>query len=360
MNGRNTFADDLLRWYAQEARDLPWRRRSSPYSVLVSEFMLQQTQVATVIPYFTRWMGRFPDFESLAAADEEEVLRLWEGLGYYRRARSLHAIALLVAGPLGGALPDDYDSLLRLPGVGPYTAGALASLAFNRPEAALDGNVERLMTRLLDIAEIPGPALREDLRRRIAAAIPSGRARDFNQALMELGALVCLPRNPLCLSCPLKGHCLALARGTAAERPLRRLRPPVETVRALALLVTDGDRFLLLRHRDGERWQGLWEFPTFDGDEESVATDLQLDRTAWKKAGSVRHSFTRYRREISVFSLAVGLSLPLPGTEDREARWVAREELGDYPLSAGSRKIREGLIAPAEGESSVDGGRGKA
>ena len=350
MDSNPSFAPALLRWYGQVARDLPWRRDVSPYSVLVSEFMLQQTQVTTVIPYFLRWMERFPDFQTLAEADEEAVLRLWEGLGYYRRARSLGAIARIVIESYGGELPDDDEALLALPGVGPYTAGALASLAFNRPRAALDGNVERLLTRFFDIGTVLNSAAKEELRRRARGLIPSGRARDFNQALMELGALVCLPR-PFCPSCPLKGSCLALKRGTVAERPVKKARPPVQSLRALALLLAHGDHFLILRHRKGGRWQGLWEFPTFDGEPSPTAEAMGLDGTLWRPIGSVRHSYTRYRREISVFFVPLQERMIPPGEGDREALWPSREELKGYPLSAGSRKIRETLLPPvARGE----------
>ncbi len=347
---RHHLTKELLDWYAEKARDLPWRRFFSPYAVLVSEFMLQQTQVTTVIPFFMRWMERFPTFEALAEADEEEALRLWEGLGYYRRARSLLAVARTVAADFGGLLPDDEKSLLALPGIGPYTAGAILSLAFNRPAAALDGNVERVLTRLFDIGESPKlPAVRRRLRNEAERLIPPGKARDFNQALMELGTLICLPRNPSCLRCPWNEVCLARRRKTTSERPLKSPKAPQEKIDARTLLVIKKNRLLILRHDEGERWEGLWEFPTFEKDGAAAfAASLGLGEASWKKVGKVSHAFTRYKREITVYAFILDARRERPLPEGpflgRETLWVAPADLDRYPFSAGSRKIREKLI----------------
>jgi A/G-specific adenine glycosylase len=310
--------------------------------------MLQQTQVATVIPFFLRWMERFPDFASLAEADEEEVLRLWEGLGYYRRARSLRAIARRVMDDWGGNLPRDEETLLALPGVGPYTAGALLSLAFNVAVPALDGNVERVMTRLGDRDDpVDRPPAKRELHRQIEELIPTGRARDFNQALMELGALVCLPRRPLCPTCPWRDDCLALRRGTIEARPVKSPRPPQEKLRALTLLASREEAYLLVRHRRDERWAGLWEFPTVDDDGESLAVWLDAPRITWTKRGTVSHAFTRFRRTLTVFSCQVGRARDGESPfGSRQTLWVRPEELNDYPLSAGSRKARDRWLAP--------------
>lgn len=206
----------LLIWFAARRRDLPWRRTYDPYHVLVSEVMLQQTQMERAVAYFERWIERFPDLESLARASEDEVLRLWEGLGYYNRARSLLAAARDLVRLHGGMIPAEGEALRSLPGIGPYTAGAVLSVAFNRPEPAVDANVERVLARLVNLELPPSDArAKAFLRDTARSLIPPGRARDFNQALMELGALVCLPRAPRCGQCPWQEACVARGLGLA-------------------------------------------------------------------------------------------------------------------------------------------------
>ena len=222
----------LLRAYDEGKRDLPWRGETDPYRIWVSEIMLQQTRVETVIPYYNAWLARFPDLESLAEAGEEEVLRLWQGLGYYSRARNLHKGAQVVRERFRGNVPEDPAELRSLPGVGEYTAGALASIAFGVAAPAVDGNVRRVLCRVFDLPE-PGPA---QLRELAAALVDPDRPGDFNQALMELGALVCTPRSPECAGCPIRGRCAALAAGTVEERPTRKVRKPVPEVDVAVLV----------------------------------------------------------------------------------------------------------------------------
>jgi A/G-specific adenine glycosylase len=215
----------LLAWIATGRRDLPWRQVRAPYAVWISEVMLQQTQVASVTPYFERWMTRFPSVRALAEAPLDDVLKAWEGLGYYARARNLRAAAREIVALHGGEIPADREALLRLPGVGRYTVGAILSLAFGRPEPILDGNVRRVICRVDDIADDPrAPATERRLWERADAlvkAAPAGQAGDLNEALMELGALVCTPGKPDCAACPLATFCLAHARGVQAERPIK-------------------------------------------------------------------------------------------------------------------------------------------
>jgi A/G-specific adenine glycosylase len=228
QQAKTTFSRELLAWYRSGNRDLPWRRSRDPYFIWVSEIMLQQTRVDTVIPYFNRFVERFPTVRDLAEAPEEDVLKLWEGLGYYSRARNLQAAAREVTERYGGKIPDDKEAVSGLKGVGPYTAGAILSIAFNRPEPAVDGNVMRVLSRYFCIDEdIARPATRIRMEGLARELIPEGAAGDFNQALMELGALVCTPRSPHCLICPVMEHCAGRIAGREEELPVKsKAKPP--------------------------------------------------------------------------------------------------------------------------------------
>jgi A/G-specific adenine glycosylase len=248
----------LLEFFDARRRDLPWRRSADPYRVWVSEVMLQQTRVATVLPCYERWLRRFPTLQALARASLDDVLVEWQGLGYYSRARNLHATARVVRERFAGRWPDTADGLRALPGIGEYTAGAVASIAFGRPEPAIDGNARRVLARLFDLEH---PRARQ-LRSLALALIPADRPGDFNQALMELGAAVCTPRQPRCGRCPLRGDCLARAHGTERLRPARRARDPVPSCDVgVAVVVAPGDRMLLVRRPGHGLLGGLWAFP---------------------------------------------------------------------------------------------------
>ena len=251
----------LLAHYDAHRRDLPWRDSREPYGVWVSEIMLQQTRVETAIPYYDRWMERFPKVEDLAEADEQSVLKAWEGLGYYSRARNLRRSALIVRERLGGALPRDFRGLKALPGIGEYSAGAIASIAFGEVVPAVDGNVRRVLSRLFDL-ENPTTA---SLRKRASELVDPDRPGDWNQALMELGATVCTPRSPRCDACPLSGECRALAEGTQELRPASKRRPRVRTVSYAVLVAINpaGELFMVRRPADG-LLGGLWEFPAVE------------------------------------------------------------------------------------------------
>lgn len=343
-------AERLLDWFASARRDLPWRRTYDPYHVLVSEVMLQQTQMERVVPYFLRWMDRFPDLESLARASEDEVLRLWEGLGYYSRGRSLLAAAGVLVREHGGAVPDDRETLLTLPGVGPYTAGAVRSVAFNLPEPAVDANVERVLARLTNL-ELPArdPRAKEFLRETARGLIPKGRARDFNQALMELGALVCLPRTPRCPECPLAAFCVARSLGVAELRPLAG--PPKEMVRlrmASGLLLRDG-RLYIQKRRPNDVWPGLWEFPggvleEGESPEQALAREfreeVELDVRPLAPAVEVRYSYTRYRVTMHAFYCADAGGPAAPRMNEAvDGRFVTPGELSRYAFPAGHRRV---------------------
>lgn len=251
----------LLAWFDAHKRDLPWRGVGDPYAVWVSEVMLQQTRAGSVVPYYRRWMERFPDVDALAGADLDEVLRLWRGLGYYARARNAHRCAQQVRDAWGGAFPSSADRLKKLPGIGPYTAAAVASIAFGEAVPAVDGNVRRVVARLFDL---PDPPFAE-VRNRAADLMDTARPGDFNEAMMELGATVCTPRSPSCGACPVAAGCRARAAGTVAERPLPRRRRAVPTrTWGVLVAVSPRGRTLVVRRPPEGLLGGMWEFPAVE------------------------------------------------------------------------------------------------
>ena len=282
---RRALRTRLLRWYDLHRRDLPWRRRqNNPYAQLLAEFMLQQTQVATVIDYYERFIHRFPTVDDLAAADLDEVLRLWAGLGYYRRARNLHAAAREIVTNWGGRVPSSVDQLMSLPGIGRYTAGAIASVAFGTRAPVLDGNVTRVLTRLLAIEEdSKSPSVVARLWRTAESLLPEDGCGEFNQAMMELGALVCTPHAPSCAACPLSPHCRALHQQLIERIPVIARKRPAKGISIVVAAMTDGDRILLVQAPHDGLWGGLWELPSeLVGDGESTGDGVaSFGETAW-------------------------------------------------------------------------------
>ena len=329
---RPPVASILLRWFARHRRDLPWRRSDGgprePYHVWLAEVMLQQTQVGTVVPYYRRWLERFPTLKDLAEAPLDDVLKLWEGLGYYSRARNFHRAAQAVMRDHAGRIPDTVEALLALPGVGRYTAGAIASLAFGRDAPVLDGNVRRVLCRLFALEGGIGrdrARLETDLWRLSESLLPKGRAGEFNEALMDLGATVCTPRAPSCSVCPLATSCRAYANGNPEAYPTRRARPPLPHKSILTAVVCAPDGALLLAQRPAEGLLGgLWEFPGDEVEETAMlsvkkmaaqlrrilrgATGLRVPVKPGDFAGQVRHAFTHFRitRHVAVVRLGVG------------------------------------------------------
>ncbi len=318
------FTEALLAWYRKGHRDLPWRRTRDPYSIWVSEIMLQQTRAQAVIPYYERFLARFPTVASLVAAPDEEVLALWSGLGYYSRARNLRRAAIQIES--AGRFPRSYDALRALPGVGDYTAAAIASIAFGLPHAVLDGNVLRVVARVEnDPSDIASAATRERFRRVAQAWLDPRRPGPFNQALMELGATVCLARDPLCLLCPVAGLCRARECGTAAQLPVKlRAVAPVRLQETLLVLYQHGRVLLRQIEADARRMAGFWELPTPAHLPEAGATTA---------IGRFRHSITRHRYE---FTVARTEHVPaLPGSA---FRWFRPREITRIPLSTTARK----------------------
>lgn len=277
------FAAELLPWYRRSKRDLPWRKNRNPYYIWISEVMLQQTRVETVIPYFHNFIDKFPTLEALAGAPEEEVLKAWEGLGYYSRARNLQAGAREVIDRFGGKVPDSKEEISTLKGVGPYTAGAILSIAYNRPEPAVDGNVMRVLSRYFLMEEdIAKASTRVKLEKLALELIPEGAAGDFNQALMEFGATVCTPRSPHCLTCPVMEGCRARLEGREAELPLKtKAKPPRLEPRAVAVIEGTGPRegMLLIRRRPQQGLlAGMWELPHVEVQREAAGGTRQGKR----------------------------------------------------------------------------------
>ena len=336
-------ASQLLDWYRVHARALPWRARpgeqADPYRVWLSEIMLQQTTVPAVKGYFLKFIEAWPAVESLAATPLDDVLKAWAGLGYYARARNLHACARVVAGQLGGRFPETVDELRKLPGIGPYTAGAIAAIAFGKPHAAVDGNVERVISRLYAI-ETPLPDSKPEIRERAEALVPQQEAGDFAQAMMDLGATICTPKSPNCLICPWAEHCAARKLGIAAELPRKRPKKAVPTRRGIAFWIERDDGAVLLRRRpDKGLLGGMMEVPStpWGGTPERPHDHAPLNGK-WKKlAGQVEHTFTHFHLELEVWR-AVSLDDGML-RDDGDYRWVRRHDLAGEALPTVMRKI---------------------
>jgi A/G-specific adenine glycosylase len=343
----------LGRWYARHRRDLPWRRTNDPYAIWVSEAMLQQTQVATVESYYERWMKRFPTVLALADSAEADVLHAWQGLGYYSRAKNLRRGAQTVVRDHGGRLPRSAEALRELPGIGPYSAGAIASIAYGERTPLVDGNVVRVLCRVFGLR---GDPTRAPLKRRLwdvaAALVPASAPGDFNQALMELGATVCAPRSPACDRCPLSGSCGAHRDRLAETLPeLPKRRATIAVARAAAV-VYRGDKVLVVRVPDGaRRWAGFWKFPNVDiGTRETpeaaarraVHETVGIRATRAAELLTVRHSVTHHRITLDVFRFDVASrTIGARGN----AAWHTPAELDDLPLPAPDRRIARHLSA---------------
>ena len=356
----------LLDWFATAARDLPWRRTTAPYAVWVSEIMLQQTQVKTVWPFWERWMRELPTVAALAAARPERVLKLWEGLGYYTRARNLQRAAQLIVARPGGEFPTQFDEMLALPGVGRYTAGAIGSIAFNQPAPILDGNVMRVLTRLFALTGNPREKetnarlwqLAEQLVRAAAAVdfksqisnlkFPlAGPCSALNQALMELGALVCTPRSPQCPRCPLAARCVARRQGLAAQLPNLAPRAATTARRFLAFVAQHGDHFLVRQRPAGLINAHLWEFPGVEIEAlavnpvEQFCQQFNITPRRWTPLGVIKHAITRYRMSVEAFHAALPRRPAAPA-----GHWRTRGELDALAFTSAHRKILGKLPPP--------------
>ena len=369
----NRLASKLLPWYRTNKRDLPWRGHPSPYAVWVSEIMLQQTRVEAVIPYFERWMSLFPTVQVLAGASEQEVLNAWEGLGYYSRARNLHTAAKLVVKHYHGEIPRNLDELRQLPGIGRYTLGALASIAFGMDVSVLDGNIKRVYARIFDVTEPVDSTAGEKILWALADQnLPKGHAGEYNQALMDLGATICMPKNPRCLICPVMRLCKARQQGTQNQRPVKRPKKEVPHYIHAAGVVIERGKVLLSRRPANGLLGGMWEFPNgrvagdpmkelpatlkrvYDLKVKVIHADHQVrpvslpatgrdDTKAASPLGSrlgvVHHGYTHFRVEVHVFTCKL-----VSEAQGTNLRWVSLKKLDEYPMGKIDRQIAN-LIA---------------
>ncbi|MHC4880484.1 MAG: A/G-specific adenine glycosylase [Planctomycetota bacterium] len=358
---------NLRDWYRKHSRDLPWRRTGNPYEIWISEIMLQQTTVAAVVPFFERFLKRFPHVEAVAEAEQGEVLRLWEGLGYYSRARNIHRAAQYVANELSGEFPATVEGLMELPGIGRYTAGAIVSFAYDRPAPIVEANTLRLYSRLLGFDGDPRSSVGQRTLWAFAESLlPSRHPGEFNQSLMELGSQLCMPNEPDCGACPLKSGCRAFAAGRQAEIPVAARKPKITPIVEVAVAIERDGRYLLRRNPDGQRWAGLWDFIRFPLEDagkllpdrglrpqcrlpeklltavrQHVAAEcgVEIDEMSFLK--EIRHSVTRYRIRLQCLH-AERVS---PFESGEALHEVRAESLADYPLPVTGRQLAEVIVS---------------
>lgn len=346
----------LQRWYDRHGRDLPWRGDRDPYRVWLREIMLQQTTVAAVVPYFERFLAAFPTVAALAAADEMAVLRLWEGLGYYSRARNLHRAARQIVADGSGRMPDTAAAWEQLPGIGRYTAGAIASFAFDQPAAIIEANTLRLHARLTGYDGDPRSKSGQACLWNSAQDFVNASTSEFgpgavNQALMDLGATVCTPQNPRCPDCPLQRWCQAFAQHRQQEIPRPASRPEITSVTDATVAIHHRGKFLLRQRTAEERWAGLWDFPrceVADAAVETILTDhvraqTGITITLGEEIATLKHSVTRYRITLRCFVATVASGRLSTSTT---LRWVPPADFDQYPLSVTGRKFAQRLSAP--------------
>jgi len=332
----------LLTWYRQHGRTLPWRGKSDPYVVWVSEIMLQQTRVEAVIPYFEKWMRLFPTVIDLAAASEQDVLNAWEGLGYYSRARNLHKAAKIVVEEYGGKLPRDLKALRGLPGIGRYTVGAIASIAFGMDEPTLDGNLRRVFARLFDVSEPADSTAGEKLLWNLAREhLPKGRAGDYNQAFMDLGATICTPKNPRCLICPLMEICQARRNGTQEQRPILKPKKEIPHYIHAAGVIVENGKVLLAKRPPKGLLAGMWEFPNGRVEEDpakglspALESGYRLKVQNSEALCTIQHAYTHFR--VTVYAYRCSL---LSMSENKNLKWVKLNEVENYPMGKVDRQI---------------------
>ena len=342
----------LLAWYRRSKRDLPWRRTSEPYHILISEFMLQQTQVGTVIPYYLRFLERFPTVGALAASNQSAVLKAWEGLGYYTRARNLHRAAQAIVERFDGKIPSTYADLASLPGFGPYTTAAVLSIAFNRAHAVLDGNVIRVLCRVFGITlDVTRASTKRQLSDLADQLLPRTVAGDFNQAIMELGAVVCRPRAPDCGSCPISRRCEALSTGCAESLPIRSPKKPRPHHTMGVAIVRRGNEVLIARRPQSGLLAGLWEFPcerVSNGESlescclRAARAVTGIDATIRSPLRTIDHVYTHLSVTMHAFLCTYEKGTARPVT-CADVRWVEPRDLSDYAFSRANRKLIDAL-----------------
>ena len=342
----------LLNWYQQRGRDLPWRRSREPYPIWISEIMLQQTQVKTVIPYYQRWLAAFPTIDSLAKADLQSVLKVWQGLGYYSRARNIHKTAQLIVSKYGGNFPTDIGAVISFPGIGRTTAGGILSAAFDQPQPILDGNVKRILARLGAIT-IPLTKQTKILWHWSEVLLDKKHPRDFNQAIMDLGATVCLPRTPYCLKCPWTDHCLAHTYNLQSRIPMKEKTAPLPHKNIGVAVITNNESQILIdRRRPEGLLGGMWEFPggkveAEESIQDCIAREIKEELGITIKVGdhltTIQHTYSHFRVTLNVHWCEYVSGEPQP-LECDEVRWVMPQDLGDYPFPKANEKIIEEIL----------------
>ena len=347
------FSKKLLTWYHRNARALPWRGERDAYAVWVSEIMLQQTRVETVIPYYLRWMEQFPTVEALACASEQDVLRTWEGLGYYSRARNLHRAAGIVTREYEGRLPTSREQLEKLPGIGAYTSAAIASIAFGEDSAAVDGNVKRVLARYFNVT-LPANSHQgeAELRRLAQTNLPAGRAGDYNQALMDLGATVCLPKNPLCGHCPVDTDCQANRLQLQSALPVLEKAGKIPHYTVTAGILRQNGRVLIARRPNRGLLGGMWEFPGGKKEkgetlahclEREIKEELGCTIETGREFGIFNHAYTHFAITLHCFECRLSDGTPRP-IEASEIRWVEPADLIHFPMGKVDRLISKKIV----------------
>jgi A/G-specific adenine glycosylase len=345
---KSKIAKNLLRWYGSRRRSLPWRDNPRPYAVWVAEIMAQQTRLETMLPYYKTWMKRFPNVRALSAAKERDVLSLWEGLGYYSRARNLRKTAQVIVKEHGGRIPRDFEALRMLPGIGPYTAGAIASLAFGSDRPAVDGNASRVLARVFDV-DLPANsgAAKKTFWQLAAEHLPSGEAAAYNQALMDLGAQVCTPRNPKCNVCPLRKECRAFALGVQEQRPVRTAGSQIPVRKFAAAVIRRNGRVLLVQRPTSGLLGGMWEFPnTALSSAKQVKyvlrrrliSDLGLTLRMGESLGQYEHTYSHFTALLQVYDAPTNGKQPKVRSVLKHL-WVPINRLGRLPMGKLDRNI---------------------
>jgi A/G-specific adenine glycosylase len=348
----------LFTWYRENKRDLPWRRTKDPYAIWLSEIMLQQTRVETVIPYYDRFLAAYPTVQSLAEAPLEDVLTKWSGLGYYRRARTLHAAAQQVSRERGGIFPREASELREIGGIGPYTAGAVASIAFDRAAALVDGNVARVFARIFAVNDdVRKPAGNAKIWKIAEELVPKKNPGDYNQALMELGALICTPRAPRCLLCPVHDLCEARNRGLENDLPIMGAKKAPRAWSRAALVVQRAGEVLLVKRRGDRLFGGMWEPPAVDVEKKSDRPPRALEKMVglkdveYTEKEEVKHVLSHRKMDVAVFAAHAKKITFVPTDEYDEARWVSLEALAELPTSTLCKKILAAAAWPAPAKS---------
>ncbi len=343
----------LLAWYARNSRSLPWRGDPDPYKIWVSEIMAQQTRIQTVIPYYLRWIRTFPSIKALARANEQDILKNWEGLGYYTRARNIHKAARVVMEKYAGHLPEESNLLRELPGIGPYSAAAIASHAFGKNEAALDGNIRRVLARVFNVSlQVGTPEFEKKLNHLAQVNLPKGKAGDYNQALMDLGSSICLPRNPTCSICPLKSLCIAQKEGIQNSLPVRKKATSLPTVIVTAAIILNHGKTLITQRPSHGLLGGMWEFPggklepsetLEDCLQREIKEELGTKIIIQEPFGVFNHSYSHFHVELHAYTCKLNGNKPKP-LQVKSFQWVKPVDLQTFPMGKIDRMISQQLI----------------